>query len=115
MEQPGCESYGSAGLTDDAGIHRHLPHGVTDLGFADRYDVIDVRADVLEVDGPDRLRAQTVGQCAGDAIGRQFDNLTFAETLLGVVGQLRLNADDLRLRPAQLDCRRDSTDQATAA
>src|ERR1700722_11922318 len=85
MEEPGRERHRSAGLADDASIHGHTTHGATDLGFADRYDVVDVLADVLEVDGSDRLRAQTVSQCAGDTFGRQLDNLTFAETLLRVV------------------------------
>ena len=73
------------------------------LVFCHGDDVVDVAANVLKVQWPDRLRAQAIGQRAGDPLRRKLHDLAFAKALLRVVGQFRFHADDLRLRAAQLD------------
>ncbi len=66
---------GAAGFGHGGGIGAQIFHGLADFVFGHGDDVVDVRADVLEVDGADALGAEPVGDCAGDLLGGELDDL----------------------------------------
>ena len=71
-----------------------------DFVFRDGDDVVDVSADVFEVDGADALRAESVGDGARDLLGGELDDLALAQTGLGVGGEFGFDSDhfDLGIR-----------------
>src|SRR5579863_1394646 len=106
---------GAAGLGYGGGIGRQQFHRLADFVFGDGDDVVNIGADVLEVDLADTLGAQAVGDGARDLLGRELDDFSGVEAGLGVGGQFRLDADHVNFRICQLDRRGDAADQASAA
>src|SRR5579863_7164933 len=102
MKEPGGECHCAARLADDARVESHLSHCAANLVFAHGNDVVNKAADVLEVNRPDGLRAQPVGQRARHALGWELHDLALAKALLRVIGEFWFNPDDLRLRTAEL-------------
>jgi len=45
-------------------VRTQSPHGLADLVFRNADDVVDIGADVFEIDGADALRAKAVGQAS---------------------------------------------------
>jgi hypothetical protein len=83
-ETGGCNC--AARFSDGVGIGGQVFHGLTDFVFRDADDVINIGADVLEVDRADALGAQAVSHRAGDLLGGKLDDLALAQAGLGVGG-----------------------------
>src|SRR5512140_3611474 len=103
MEEPRRKCDGSARLRNDSCRSNDASYGFAHLGLADRHDVVDVLANMLEIDGADALRAQSVGQGTRGTFCGDGHDLPGPKALLRVSGQLGRHANDFRLRSAQLD------------
>src|SRR5271163_3161531 len=61
VEEEACRRHSSAGLGHGVGIRREQPDRFPNLILGHGYDIVDIAADVLEVDGANALGAQPVG------------------------------------------------------
>ena len=86
---------------------------MADFIFRNRDDVVDVGADVLEVDGADALGSESVGDRARDLLSGELDDFALAQARLGVGGEFGLYTDDLHFRIRELDRGRNAGDQAS--
>ena len=75
------------------------PDAGGDLGLGDGHDRIEVRAQVRERPGAERLRPRPVGDRPRHELGRPADDLAALERVARVGGQLRFDADDADARP----------------
>jgi len=88
------------------------------LGHGD--DVVDIGADVFEIDGADALSTKAVGECLGNFFGGEGNDVAGAQTGLGVACKFGFDADHLYLLlagqgMAEFEGRSDAADQSSAA
>ncbi len=115
MEEGGGGCDGAAGFGDELGLEEDAAHGVADVGLGDGKDAVDIRANVLEVQRADGLRAQAVGAGARGVGSGQFDQFAGAKALGSIGGEFGLGAEDAHVFLRQLGCGRDAADESAAA
>src|SRR5207302_9085242 len=108
-------SDGAAGFGDKMSGPDQLAHGLTDLIFAHRHDVVHEPADMSKRDFANRRGAQAIGDGAQHLLGGEGDALAGAQAGLGVGRQLGLNPNDLYRGLGLLDGGGDAADQSAAA
>lgn len=101
-DEPGSGN-GAAGFCDCLWIQAQILHGLSDLIFIDGDDVIDVSADMLEVDRANTLRAESIGEGAADLLGRELNDLSLTKAGLGVSSEFRFDTNDFDFGIRQLD------------
>src|SRR5579859_1099770 len=89
-------------------------HGLSNFVFGNGNDVVDIGADMLEVDGADALRAEAVGERAGDLLSGELNDLSGAKAGVRVGGEFGFNADHFDLGICELDRRGDAADEGSA-
>src|SRR5579862_4786751 len=114
MEEKAGGGRSSAGLRRKAGAVEQDAHGLADFALGDGDDVVDEGADVLEVTLAEGLGAETVAEGARGHVGGPGDQLAGAEALLGVGGQLGLDADDADGVVGELDGGGDAAEETAA-
>src|SRR5947209_4333495 len=93
VKEKSCRGHGTAGFGHSLPVLSKQLHRFTNLVLGHRDDVIDISADVLEVDWTNALRAKSVSERARNLLGRKLDDLAGTQAGLGVGSEFRLNAD----------------------
>src|ERR1700693_2179533 len=115
MEEESGNGNGSAGLGYGRGIRRQQPDRFTNLALGHGDDVVDVAADVFEVDRADTLGSQPVGNRAHSFVSSELNDLSGAQAGLRIGGQFWLYTDYVHRKLGELDCGGDAADHASAA
>ena len=105
----------AARLGDRFRIRGEIFHCLVDFVFVDCDDVVDVSADVLEIDGADALRAEAVCDRAADPFGGELNDLSLPQAGSRVGSEFGFDTDDFHLGIRQLDGGGDAGDEASAA
>jgi hypothetical protein len=115
VEQESGNGDSATGLCDSVPILGQKFHGLANFVFAHGDDVVNVVADVIEVDRANALRAESVGQGARDLLGRKLNDLSGTQAGLGVGGEFGFDPDHFDLGIGKLDRGGHPGDEPSAA
>src|SRR5579872_3632443 len=115
MEDESGGGDGAAWFGDRVWIDAQIFHGLANFVFGDRNNVVDVSADVLEVDRADALGTESVRECAGDLFRRELNDFALTQAGLGVGSDFGFYADNSYFWISQFDGGGDAGDKASTA
>ena len=93
MEKKCGRGYGATRFGQRLRVRTQSAHGLADLVFGHAYDVIDISADVFEIDRADALGAKTVCECLRDLLRRGRDDAAGTQAGLRIGGKFGLDAN----------------------
>jgi len=115
VEEKSSNGYGTTRFGHGLGICGQTPHGFANFVFRNGHNVVHEFLDMLEVNWPDTLSAQSIGDGLCDLLGGKVDDMRGAQAGLGVGREFRFYADHVDRWLAELDCGRHAADHPATA
>src|SRR5208282_3523468 len=120
MEKKRSRSDSSARFRHGFFVRTQSAHGLANFVFRHADDVIDISADMFEIDCSDALGAKTIGQRLRNLLGWKGHDVPGAQAGSRIGGKFGFDPNYLdpgvaRLRWTELDGSRDAADESTTS